>query len=114
MLGCHPVATPIEQNHRLRKDVGTPVDKECYQRLVERIIYLSHTRPDIAFAVSVVSQFMHDPRSSHMNAVYRILRYLESSPGKGLFYTKQGSMHVESLKDESPPWIWPLIGPRRM
>ena len=84
MLGCRPAATPIEQNHRLSKDVGTPVDKECYQRLVERLIYLSHTRPDIAFAASVVSQFMHDPRSSHMNAVYRILRYLKSSPGKGL------------------------------
>ena len=50
--------------------------------------YISHTRSDIAFAVSVVSQFMHDPRSSHMNAVYRILRYLKSSPGKGLLYTK--------------------------
>ena len=95
MLGCRPAATPIEQNHRLRKDVGTPVDKECYQRLVERLIYLSHTRPDIAFVVSVVSQFMHDPRSSHMNAVYRILRYLKSSPGKDLLYTKQGSIQVE-------------------
>ena len=95
MLGCRPAATPIEQNHRLRKDVGNPVDKECYQRLVGRLIYISHTRPDIAFAVSVVSQFMHDPRSSHMNAVYRILRYLKSSPGKDLLYTKQGSIQVE-------------------
>ena len=99
MLGCRPVATPIEQNHHLSKDVGTPVDKECYQRLVGRLIYISHTRPDIAFAVSVVSQFMHDPRSSHMNAVYRILRYLKSSPGKGLFYTKQGSIQVECYTD---------------
>ena len=42
---------------------------------------------------------MHDPRSSHMNAVYRILRYLKSSPGKGLFYTKQGSIQVECYTD---------------
>ena len=69
MLGYHPATTSIEQNHRLNKDVGTPVDKECYQRYVGRL-YISHTRPDIAFAISVVSQFMHDPRSSHMNAIY--------------------------------------------
>ena len=73
MLGCRPATTPIEQNHRLGKDVGTAVDRESYQRLVGRLIYLSHTRPDIAFAVSVVRQFMHDPKSSHMDAVYRIL-----------------------------------------
>jgi len=99
MLGCRPAATPIEQNHCLSKDIGTPVDKECYQRLVGRLIYLSHTRPDIAFSVSVVSQFMHDPKSSHMNVVYRILRYLKSSPGKGLLYTKQGSIQVECYTD---------------
>jgi hypothetical protein len=99
MLGCRPATTPIDQNHRLSKDAGTPVDRECYQRLVGRLIYLSHTRPDIAFAVSVVSQFMHDPRSSHMEAVYRILRYLKSCPGKGLLYTRQGNLHVECYTD---------------
>ena len=92
MLGCRPAATLIEQNHCLSKDVGTSVDKERYQRLIGRLIYLSHTRPDIAFAVSVVSQFMHDPRTSHMDDVYLILRYLKSSPGKGLLYIKQGNM----------------------
>ena len=99
MLGCRLAATPIEQNCRLSKDVGTPVDKECYQRLVGRLISLSHTRPDIAFAVSVVSQFMHDPRSSHMDVVYHILRYLKSSLGRGLLYTKQGSLQVECYTD---------------
>ena len=83
----------------LSKDVGASVDKERYQRLVGRLIYLSHTRPDIAFALSVVSQFMHDPRTSHMDVVYRILRYLKSSRGKGLSYTKQGNMQVECYTD---------------
>uniref|UniRef100_A0A6J0PE03 Uncharacterized protein LOC109505292 n=1 Tax=Elaeis guineensis var. tenera TaxID=51953 RepID=A0A6J0PE03_ELAGV len=53
MLGCRPIATPIEQNHRLVADIGVPIDRERYQRLVGRLIYLSHIRPDIAFAVSV-------------------------------------------------------------
>nr|KYP37763.1 hypothetical protein KK1_041022 [Cajanus cajan] len=58
-------------------------DKGRYQRLVGKLIYLSHTRPNIAYAVNVVSQFMHDPRKPHMDAVERILRYLKSAPGKG-------------------------------
>jgi hypothetical protein len=98
MLGCRPTATPIEQNHRLSKDMGTPVNRECYQRLVGRLIYLSHTRPNITF-VSVVSQFMHDPKSSHLDAVYRILRYLKGCSEKGLLYTKQGELHVECYTD---------------
>jgi hypothetical protein len=58
------------------------VDKEKYQRLVGHLIYLRHTRPDITYAVSVVSRYMHDPWSGHMDAVYRILRYLKSNRGK--------------------------------
>ena len=62
-LGCKPMATPIEYNHRLCNALEhSMIDKGLYQRLVGKLIYLSHTRPDIAFDVSVVSQFMHDPR----------------------------------------------------
>ncbi|RDX86838.1 putative mitochondrial protein, partial [Mucuna pruriens] len=49
------------------------IEKSQYQRLVGKLIYLSHTRPNIAYAISVVSQFMHDPRERHPQAVERIL-----------------------------------------
>ena len=52
---------------------SAPVGKGRYQRLVGKLIYLSHTRPDISFSVSVVSQFMNNPTEEHMNAVYWIL-----------------------------------------
>lgn len=52
------------------KGIGTPVDTSRYQRLVGKPIYLSHTRPDIAFPISVVSQFMHAPHEEHLDAVY--------------------------------------------
>jgi hypothetical protein len=85
MLGCKPVDNPMEQNHKLFQCSSAGcTDKGRYQRLVGKLIYLSHTRPDIAYAVSVVSQFMHNPRQPHMDVVERILRYLKSSPGKGL------------------------------
>jgi hypothetical protein len=99
MNGSKPAATPIEQNHRLSSDAGNLVNRECYQRLVGKLIYLSHTRPDIAFAVSVVSQFMHNPRTAHLDAVNRILRYLKGCPGKGLLYTKQGNLQIECYTD---------------
>jgi len=58
-------------------DIGkesNPVDKGRYQRLVGKLIYLSHTRPNIGFSVSVVSQFMNDPKEKHLEAVCHILR----------------------------------------
>ncbi|RVW35444.1 Retrovirus-related Pol polyprotein from transposon RE1 [Vitis vinifera] len=87
MLGCKPSDTPIKARNRMESD-GKPVDREKYQRLVGRLIYLSHTRPNIAFAVSVVSQYMHSPKESHLKAAYKILKYLKGSPGRGLFFKK--------------------------
>ena len=81
MLGCKPSDNPIEAVKRTR-DIGKPVEKERYQRSVGKLIYLSHTRPEIAFAVSVISQHMHSPKETHLEAVYKILRYLKGSPGK--------------------------------
>ena len=64
-----------------------------------KLIYLSHTCPDVAYAVSVVSQFMHNPSEEHMNAVIRILHYLKSSPGKGLMFSKNHHLGVEGYTD---------------
>ena len=81
-----------------------PADKQRYQRLVGKLIYLSYTRPDIAYAVSVVSQVMHYPSEDHMDAVMRILRYLKSSLGKGLMFSKNGHLNVVGYTDVD--WAW--------
>ena len=60
-----------------------------------KLIYLSHTRPDIAYAVSLVSHFMHNPSKDHMNVVIRILHYLKSSLGRGLMFSKHNHLNVE-------------------
>lgn len=74
MLRCRSNDTLIDANQKL----GMPIDnhtinKESYKRLVSKLIYLSHTRLDIAFVVRVVRQFMHALNKDHMNVVVRIL-----------------------------------------
>lgn len=89
MLGCRPVDTPMDPVKKIGdRESGTPVDTGRYQHLVAKLIYLSHTRLDIAFAISVVSQYMHAPCEEHLEVVCRILKYLEGTPGKGLFFRK--------------------------
>ncbi|XP_021820544.1 uncharacterized protein LOC110762247, partial [Prunus avium] len=100
MLDCKPIDTLSEQNHKLGlyPDQAT-TDKERYQRLVGKLIYLAHTRPDIAYVVSVVNQFMHSPSEDQMGAVTRILRYLKGTPGKVLMFSKYGRTDVEGYTD---------------
>lgn len=97
---CKPAPTPIDPNHKLgeTKDEAA-VDKQMYQRLCGKLIYLSHTRPDIAYSVSVISQFMHDPRESHLLAAYRVLHYLKGNPGKGILFKRGNKLTLEAYTD---------------
>ncbi|KAK2979733.1 hypothetical protein RJ640_024706 [Escallonia rubra] len=57
ILACQPVDTLVEEGLKLRIESNqVPVDKGRYQRLVGRLMYLAHTRPDLAYALSIVSQ----------------------------------------------------------
>ena len=67
--------------------------------MVGKLNYLTITRPDISFAVSVLSQFMKDPRLPHWEAVIRIVRYLKAHPGHSLLYKANGHLGVEAYID---------------
>jgi Reverse transcriptase (RNA-dependent DNA polymerase) len=85
-LGAKPSSTPMESNIKLGPADGEPLpDIGMYQRLVGKLIYLTVTRLDIAFTMSVVSQFMHAPRTSHLVTIERILRYLKATLGQGIW-----------------------------
>ncbi|XP_062114468.1 uncharacterized mitochondrial protein AtMg00810-like [Humulus lupulus] len=99
MLKSKPNKTPIELGDKRKMFEGSPVDKGKYQQLVGKLICHSHTRPVIGFAVSLVNQYMHDPCQGHLNAVYRILRYLKQTPRKGLFFRKTTERKVEVFTD---------------
>lgn len=97
MLGCKPVGTFIKVNHKLQGGVSKPIDICQYQRLVGRLIYLSHTKPNIAYVISLVSQYMHDPQDLNLDVILHILRYLKFVPGKGLLFSKSGHLKLEGF-----------------
>ena len=100
MLECKPVDTPTVQNHKFGEHPEqVPTNKERYQWLVGKLIYLSHTRPYIAYVVSLVSQFMHNPSEEHMDVVIRILRYLKASSRKGPMFRKYNHLNIEGYTD---------------
>ena len=97
---CKPANTPIDPNLKLgNAKEDTAVDKEMYQRLVGRLIYLSHTRPDVAFVVSLVSQFMHQPKEIHLQAALRIVQYLKGTPGRGILFERNRNANLEAYTD---------------
>ncbi|KAK6271243.1 hypothetical protein POUND7_008341 [Theobroma cacao] len=96
MSGCRPAETPVDPNQKLGDSKGNLMNTLQYQKLVRKLIYLSYTWPDIAFEISLVSQFMHSPHEEHLEAVYRILRYLKSSPRKGIFFKKNEQQSIEA------------------
>ena len=66
LLGARPVETPMDPNVKLCVDQGELLhNPDQYRRLVGKLNYLTITRPDISFAVSLVSQFMSTPRYPH-------------------------------------------------
>ncbi|RVW71223.1 Retrovirus-related Pol polyprotein from transposon TNT 1-94 [Vitis vinifera] len=98
-LGMEVGRTKEELWSRKGNNDSHPTDKDRYQRLVGKLIYLTHTRPDIGFAVSMVSRYMNNPNERNMKAVYRILQYLKKSPGRGLYFKKTSSREVEVFTD---------------
>uniref|UniRef100_A0A2N9HPR0 CCHC-type domain-containing protein n=1 Tax=Fagus sylvatica TaxID=28930 RepID=A0A2N9HPR0_FAGSY len=81
LIDTKVVSIPLEMNARLTPLDGTPLsDATLYHQLVGSLVYLTVTRPDIAHAVHLVSQFLSAPHSTHYAAVIHILRYIKGDP----------------------------------
>ncbi|GKC26698.1 hypothetical protein Tco_1033992 [Tanacetum coccineum] len=90
LLRYKPVSTPMEPNSVLPY-VSTNFDPLLdnitgYQKLLGKLIYLTHTRPDIAYSVHCLAQYMHSPLKSHLYCALNVLRYLKGAHGKGIRY----------------------------
>ncbi|CAJ2668892.1 unnamed protein product [Trifolium pratense] len=85
MLESNPISTPMMSTCKLSK-VGSDKfhDPSLYRSVVGSLQYATITRPEIAYAVNKVCQFMSNPLDSHWTAVKRILRYLKGTLHMGL------------------------------
>jgi len=100
LLGARPVEFPMEENHKLALATGQLLDSpDQFRRLIGRLIYLTITRPDLSYAVHILSQFMQEPKQEHMDAACRILRYLKATPGQGILLKTDNLLHVEAYCD---------------
>lgn len=76
------INTPTEVSHKMKKGDEELVDEGRYEKQVGKLIYLLHSRPGLSYAVILVSQFMHEPRAAHLEAIYRLLSYLKRARGQ--------------------------------
>ncbi|KAG6537821.1 hypothetical protein ZIOFF_002920 [Zingiber officinale] len=93
-------STPLDVNTRLRRDERTCLsDPRPFRTLVGSLIYLTITRPDIAFSVGMVSRYMQEPRKPHFEEAKKILKYVNSTLNLGLLYEKGVEFSLQGFAD---------------
>lgn len=96
------VLTPLPTSPSLMLNSGSSLsDPTEYRQVVGSLQYLLITRPDIAFAVNKLSQYMHCPTTEHWSFVKRLLRYLVGTIDDGLqiYHDSSRSLHAFSDAD---------------
>lgn len=94
MANCKPVSTPVDLNSKLSADDGEKIINPTeYRSLAGALQYLTFTRPDITYGVQQICHFMHDPRTPHLNAHKRILRYVQGTLTHGLQMVRSSSLN---------------------
>ncbi|GJU07479.1 putative RNA-directed DNA polymerase [Tanacetum coccineum] len=110
LQGCRPSSFPMEPNLKVDKGEEKKIDASRYRRLVGRLLYLQVTRPDIAYSVSILSQFVGDPRSIHMEAANRVLRYLKTTIGQGILLPNTSVTDLDPVSRRSRSGYVLLLG----
>nr|GEU86225.1 reverse transcriptase domain-containing protein [Tanacetum cinerariifolium] len=84
-----PMKTPMSSDIKLTKnEVCESVDSTKYRGMIGSLLYLTTNRPDIMFSVCLCARFQEDPKTSHLEAVKRIFRYIKVTTHLGLWYPK--------------------------
>lgn len=83
----------VEERRQLLKDA------RIFLQLIGSLIYLTFTRPDIAYSVGVIPQFMQNPRTPHLDAAKSILPYIKGYNSYGLMYKKENDFLLKGFTD---------------
>ncbi|CAL0329477.1 unnamed protein product [Lupinus luteus] len=99
-LGSKPASTPMSYNSTIHSKSGTTLeDPTSYRKLIGKLLYLTHTRPDISFSVGCLSQFLACPTDEHHKAATQVLRYLKSCPAQGIFFPSNNTTTLQGYSD---------------
>ncbi|GJS59730.1 hypothetical protein Tco_0654514 [Tanacetum coccineum] len=100
LVNVKAAITPMETKLPLTKDEDAfDVDVHLYRSMIGSLMYLTASRPDIMYAVCVCSRFQVSPKTSHLNAVKRIFKYLKGKPNLGLWYPRDSPLDLEAFSD---------------
>lgn len=90
----------MDSHLKLTQEKGDVLSNPAhYQRLVGKLIYLTITRPDVSFTVQLLSQFMQQPTTIHIQAGKRLLRYLCGSPHQGILLASSSTAQLTAFRD---------------
>jgi hypothetical protein len=90
----------VDTKAKLSGTSGNPYhDPSEYRSLVGALQYLTFTRPDISYVVQQVCLFMHDPKTQHMTALKRIIRYIKGTSTHGLHLSPSSIEKLTSYTD---------------
>nr|GEV73544.1 hypothetical protein [Tanacetum cinerariifolium] len=93
-------STPIETKKPLVKDAeAADVDVHMYRSMIDSLMYLTASRPDIMYAVCACFRFQVTLETSHLYAMKRIFRYLKGQPTLGLWYPRESAFDLEAYTD---------------
>jgi histone deacetylase 1/2 len=102
MTKCKSAPTPLSTTDPLSLVDGDPLgpeDSTQYRSIVGGLQYLTLTRPDLAFSVNKVCQFLHAPTTAHWTAVKRIMRYVKDTIGIGISFQPSTSTLLSAFSD---------------
>ncbi|XP_019225857.1 PREDICTED: uncharacterized protein LOC109207405 [Nicotiana attenuata] len=99
-LDCTPVASPMDVTMKFKAHFEELLhDPTLYKKLVGKLNFLTNTRPDLAFSVQFLSQFMHAPSSSHLTAAFHVLKYVKGTLGQGLLMSNDPDFSLQAYCD---------------
>ncbi|GJS49203.1 retrovirus-related pol polyprotein from transposon TNT 1-94 [Tanacetum coccineum] len=99
MEKCDTICTPMATT-KLDADLqGTQVDQTKYRSMIGGLMYLTASRPDIAFATFVCARYQAHPTEKHLKEVKRIFRYLRQTINMGLWYSKDSGFELIAYSD---------------
>ena len=102
MENINSVHNPIVPGCKLSKDEnGVHVDETLFKQMVGCLMYLTTTRLDLMFAISLISWYMAKPTELHLMAAKRILRYLKGTIELEVFYKKGGCEGLVAYADSN-------------